>query len=277
MIFNSHTHIGDAFIKLKRKYSLEELVAPGGYKHKMLEMADEKIILEGMKRAMDIMEKCGTDVFVDFREGGVEGARLLKKALAEKKLEAIILGRPKEMRYDEEEMDSLLDICQGVGLSSYSDWNEEEIRQIAEHVKKRKKIFALHVSEARRENIHEILELKPDFVVHLCKATEDDINEIVKRKIGVVVCPRANEYFGLETPLKILMEKKAIVMLGTDNAMIVKPNIIEEMEYVKRKYELEEKEAFKLISNNPLKMFGEILKKEAYSYRNEIESKRCNG
>ncbi|MCD6331238.1 MAG: amidohydrolase family protein [Thermoplasmata archaeon] len=277
MIFNSHTHIGDAFIKLKRKYSLEGLVAPGGYKHKMLEMADEKIILEGMKRAMDIMEKCGTDVFVDFREGGVEGARLLKKALAEKKLEAIILGRPKEMRYDEEEMDSLIDICQGVGLSSYSDWNEEEIRQIAEHVKKRKKIFALHVSEARRENIHEILELKPDFVVHLCKATEDDINEIVKRKIGVVVCPRANEYFGLEAPLKILMEKKAIVMLGTDNAMIVKPNIIEEMEYVKRKYGLEEKEAFKLISNNPLKMFGEILKKEAYSYRNEIESKRCNG
>ena len=277
MIFNCHTHIGDAFIELKRKYSLEELVAPGGYKHRMLEMADEKIVMDGMKEAIDVMEKCRTDVFVDFREGGIKGVRLLKKALAGKKLKAIILGRPKEMKYDEEEMDRLLDICQGVGLSSYSDWAEEEIRQIAEHVKKRKKIFALHVSEAEREDIQKILELKPDFVVHLCKATEDDINEIIKRKIGVVICPRANEYFGLEAPLKILMEKKAIVMLGTDNAMIVKPDIVEEMEYVKRKYGLEEKEAFKLISNNPLKIFGEILKKEAYSYRNEIESQRCNG
>ena len=50
MIFNCHTHIGDAIIELKRKYSLEELVAPGGYKHRMLEMADEKIVMDGMKK-----------------------------------------------------------------------------------------------------------------------------------------------------------------------------------------------------------------------------------
>ena len=40
---------------------------------------------------------------------------------------------------------------------------------------------------------------------------------------------------------------------------------------------IRKEEAFKMISKNPSKFFGEILKKEAYSYRNEIESQRCNG
>jgi len=265
MIFNCHTHIGDAFIKLKKKYSLEELVAPNGYKHYMLNKAKEEEILMGMDKAIEIMERCNTDVFIDFREGGIKGVKILKKALEGKKIKAIILARPEKMEYSEKEIEKLLEISHGIGLSSYSDWGEDEIKLIAEHIKARKKIFAMHASEGKREDIGKILDLKPDFLVHLCRATEDDINEIVRKGIGIVVCPRANAYFGLKPPLKILMEKKAIVMLGTDNAMIVKPNIIEEMEYTVKNFGIRKEEAFKMISKNPSKFFGEILKNHVYS------------
>ncbi len=267
MIFNCHTHIGDAFIELpQKKFSVYELVAPpDGLKHKMLEKASKTEILNGMKRAVRIMEGCGTDIFIDFREGGIEGIELLKEAIRDSKIKAIILARPKNMKYDEEEMEKLLDMSHGIGISSIADWNFEELEMIVNHVKDRKKIFAMHASEDKREDIDKILDLEPHFLVHLCKATEEDINEVAKKKIGVVVCPRANKFFGLKPPISLLLEKNVSVMLGTDNAMIVKPNIIEEMKFLVKNYGVEKNIAIKMISNTPLKIFGEILKNHVYS------------
>ncbi|HEC88180.1 MAG TPA: hypothetical protein ENI52_02570 [Thermoplasmata archaeon] len=267
MIFNCHTHIGDAFIKLPdRKFSLEELVAPPhGYKHVLMRKADNSKIMEGMEKAIEIMENCKTNVFIDFREGGIEGVNLLLEILKNKNLDAIILSRPYGMEYNEKEIDKLLDISDGIGLSSIFDWEFEEIMAISNHVEERGKIFALHASESRREDINKILDLKPYFLVHLCNANEEDINEVAKKKIGVVICPRANEFFGLSPPLNLMIEKRIDVMLGTDNAMIVKPDIIEEMNFMMKKFDIEKKEAVKMISKTPSKFFGEILKNRVYS------------
>ncbi|HEC75707.1 MAG TPA: hypothetical protein ENI33_00405 [Thermoplasmatales archaeon] len=267
MIFNCHTHIGDAFIKLPdRKFSIEELVAPPyGYKHVLMRKVGNSKIMKGMEKAVEIMKNCGTNVFIDFREGGVKGVKLLLEILKNKNLEAIILGRPYNMEYNEKEIDEILDISDGIGLSSISDWKFEEIVAISNHVEERGKIFALHASESRREDINKILDLKPNFLVHLCKADEENINEVAKKKIGVVVCPRANGFFGLSPPLNLMMEKRIDVMLGTDNAMIVEPDIIEEMNFLIKKFDIEKKEAFKMISKTPSKFFGEILKNRVHS------------
>lgn len=267
MIFNCHTHIGDAFIKLpNKKFSVEELVAPPyGYKHVLMRKADDSEIMQGMEKAIDVMEKCGTDIFVDFREGGIKGVKILLEVLKNKNLKAIILGRPYEMEYKEKEIDELLDFTDGIGISAISDWKFEEIFAVSNHVKEKGKIFALHASESRREDIEKILDLKPDFLIHLCKANEEDIKEIAKKKIGVVVCPRANEFFGLSPPLNLMREKKIEIMLGTDNAMIVEPDIFQEINFLVKKFDVEMEEAIKMVSKTPSKFFGEILKNRMHS------------
>ncbi|OYT59069.1 hypothetical protein B6U81_06715 [Thermoplasmatales archaeon ex4484_30] len=267
MIFNCHTHIGDAFVSLpKGKWSVEELFTPPhGLKHRMLSKASEQIIIDGMKKAIDIMEKCGTSVFIDFREGGVDGVKMLIEAVKGRKIFPIILARPKELEYDEREVDELLSTADGIGISSIYDWNEEDVKMLAEHTHEKRKIFALHASEIRREDIEKIIELKPKFVVHLCRANEDDIKRIADKGIGVVICPRANSFFNLKPPVEYLLEYKVKVMLGTDNAMIVKPDIIEEMNFLIKNFNVPEEKAIDMIEKNPTNFFEEILKKMLHS------------
>ena len=159
----------------------------------------------------------------------------------------------------------MLDYSHGIGISSISDWNYEELSLISSHVNERKKIFAIHASENKRENIQKILDLKPRFVVHLCSATDEDITDVAKEKIGVVVCPRANLFFGLQPPIDMLLKKKIPVMLGTDNAMIVKPDIFKEVDFLIKNYDINQNTVLKMISDTPTKIFEEILKKHAYS------------
>jgi len=257
---NSHTHIGDAFIKLpKRRYSIEELVAPpNGYKHGMLEKASREEIIEGMKKAIEIMEKVNTKAFVDFREGGIEGIKMLHEALKDKKLKAIILGRPKEMKYDENEIKRILSISHGIGLSSIYDW-DKSIEKIAEDVHSSNKIFAIHVSEARRENIDEVIKLKPYFIVHMCKASPKDIEKIAEENIPVVVCPRANAFFGLKPKVELMLKHGIKLMLGTDNAMIVKPDILKEMDFLIKNFGVKQEDAIKMVTSNPENVFKEFL------------------
>ena len=255
-IFNCHTHIGDAFIHIdkSKKWSVEELVAPPhGIKHLLLKKASEEEIMNGMEKAMKIMKSCGTTHFCDFREGGIKGVELIKKVLNE--INAIILGRPVEHIYDKEEIDGILKISNGIGVSSISDWDFWELRKVAEHVHKKKKIFALHASEVVREDINAILDLKPTFVVHMSKANDSDLEIIANEKIPVVVCPRSNAFFGIKTNVKGMLGKGVKLMLGTDNAMITPPNIIEEVTYLVKNFNVNLKDAWSMITRIPEETF----------------------
>jgi len=259
-LINSHTHIGDFFIKLpEKKYSVEELVAPVyGYKHRMLDSAGRKEIVEGMKKAIHIMENAGTFAFIDFREGGVKGIEMLREAITGKKIKAIIMGRPEKMQYNKDEIDKILSISHGIGLSSISDW-DDDIEKIAEHVHRKRKMFAIHASEAKRENIDEILSLNPHFLIHLSMASEKDIEKVAEENIPVVVCPRSNAFFGLRPKIEMMMEYGITIMLGTDNAMIVEPDIRKEMDYVAKNFEISDKNLFDMVSRNPKKIIKEFL------------------
>ena len=234
---NAHTHVGDSFLRkknIKLPRNVEELVAPpNGLKHRLLEKASEKEIIDGMKISIDEMMGAGTSYFCDFREDGINGVYQLRNALKNKKIGSIILSRPQQMSYDKNEVELLLKNSLGIGLSSISDWEYSEIEKIAKHAKREKKIFALHTSEAVREDIDLILDLKPDFLVHMVSATESDLTHVKDENIPVVICPRSNAFFNLKMNLKLMKKARVDLMLGTDNAMLNTPNVLEELRYLK--------------------------------------------
>jgi len=237
---NAHTHIGDSFIK-KRKIKLpknvEELVKPpNGLKHRLLKETKEKEIVKGMKDSINVMFNSGVTKFCDFRESGLEGILELKKAMVNKKVSAIILSRPLELKYDSAELEILLNNSDGIGLSSISDWDLFELKKISNHVKKRNKLFAIHASEIIRENIDDILDLKPDFLVHMVKATESDLTRVKDNKTPIVLCPRSNAFYGLKPNIKLMKKVGIKIMFGTDNSMLHTPNILDEIKFVKNHY-----------------------------------------
>ena len=234
---NAHTHIGDSFIRkkdIKLPKNVEELVAPThGLKHRLLNEASDEEIIDGIKDSLDIMIKTGTSHFCDFRENGIRGINQLKNALKNKTISPLILSRPKQLKYDKDEIEPLLENSQGMGLSSISDWEYSELMKVAKHVKKRKKIFGIHASERTREDLDLILDLKPDFLVHLIYAKDNDLERVKDSNIPVVICPRSNMFYGLKPNLKLLKKHEVDLVIGTDNAMLTPPNILDEIKYLK--------------------------------------------
>jgi len=259
---NSHTHIGDSFIKDKKielPKNVEDLVAPpNGLKHKLLRTASKEELINGMEKSiLDMIEK-GTSCFCDFRENGVNGISLLKTALKnKKKIRPIILSRPLELIYDKDEINQLLSISQGVGLSSISDWEYSEIEKIAKNAKRKGKIVSLHASEVFREDIDLILDLKPDFLIHMIKATESDLLRLKEENIPVVICPRSNSYYNLKIDLKLMKKIGITLMLGTDNSMLNSPNVLDELKFIlklSKIFNLEE--LLKMITITPRKVLN---------------------
>jgi cytosine/adenosine deaminase-related metal-dependent hydrolase len=234
---NAHTHIGDSFItnkNIKIPKNVEELVAPpNGLKHRLLKEATDDEIIDGMEESISFMIKSGTNHFCDFRENGILGTSQLKTALEYWKISATILSRPDELIYDKNEVDLLLKNSDGIGLSAISDWEYSELKKVSDHTKKKQKIFAIHASERIREDIDLILDLKPDFLVHMIKATKSDLERVKDNNIPIVLCPRSNVFYGLKADFELFKEVGIELMLGTDNAMISSPNVLDELLYLK--------------------------------------------
>ncbi len=255
---NAHTHIGDSFIRekeIKLPRDVVKLVAPpNGLKHKLLKETPEDEIINGMKTSINTMIKSGISFFCDFREDGNNGLNQLKKALKNKKISSIILSRPQKMVYDKNEINLLLKNSSGIGLSSISDWDYSEIIKTSKHTKREKKIFALHASETIRENIDLILDLKPDFLIHMISATKSDLSRVIDENIPIVICPRSNVFFSLKVNIQQMKNTGVELMLGTDNAMINTPNVLEELIYLKNTTNIfSTQELFNMITYTPRK------------------------
>jgi len=235
---NSHTHIGDSFIKKKKvklPHNLRDLVEPpNGLKHRLLKDSSEQEIIEGMEDSIDLMIKNGTKYFCDFRENGIMGICQLKTALQFWKISSFILSRPDDLSYNKNEMDILLKNSDGIGLSAISDWGYSDIKKISKHTKIKKKIFAFHASERIREDIDQVLDLRPDFLVHMIKATKSDLIRVKESNIPIVLCPRSNMFYGLKPNITLMKKVGVKIMLGTDNAMLNTPDVLDELRQLKK-------------------------------------------
>jgi len=220
---NAHVHLGDAVAQDLGVYeSLERRVGPGGIKFSVLRER-EKELPQGIRTALREMLASGTTAFCDFREGGVEGVKLLHSLV--ESLEAVILGRP-----NGDDVDELLEVCEGIGISGTADYPEEELRDIARAVKRRGKLLGIHVAEVA-DDVEKALKLEPSFMVHLTRASEDSLALLREAKVPVVLCPRANAILGAGIPrLKELMMEN-LTALGTDNVMVNSLSMFREMEF----------------------------------------------
>ncbi|WP_456419530.1 amidohydrolase family protein [Methanocaldococcus infernus] len=261
-IFNLHTHIADNCIKdVGINKSLDELVKPpNGLKHKYLSKLSREEIKEAIKEGIKELINFGNRVFCDFREGGVEGVKLLKECLSDD-IKAVILGRP---TYKGERV---LDLSDGYGLSGANEYEDEELRELYKECKRKNKIFSIHAAEHKgalelslkkygMTEIERLINLKvvPDFIIHGTHLTEEDSYLIEKYEIPVVLCVRSNLYYNVGLP--DLEKIKSIKTLGTDNFMANHPSIFREMEFIYKFYHLEPKEIFRMATINGAKILN---------------------
>ena len=226
---NSHTHVGDTFAYPAPKGAVEDIVGPGGYKHRMLAEASASQKVAGMQASLEIMFNTGTCAFMDFREEGREGVDCLLSALEGSPLEAKVLGRPRGMDSAAEDIDSILEIADGLAFSSVSDWPMDVLAKASAKCRSAGKTFSLHASESEREDIDTVLGLRPSFLVHMTSASDDDIAACSEAQVPIVVCPTSNSHFGLAPDIPRMLDAGVEVAIGTDNAMICTPDMTREV------------------------------------------------
>ena len=146
---------------------------------------------------------------------------------------------------------NVLQVADGLGISSANENSDESLKQYKELLQKKnnnkkrqskKLLMAIHAAESQNTNdfsrskteVVRIMQyLKPDIIVHMTNATDDDISIVAKKRIGVIVCPRANGILGVGIPKVAKMLKYGcIVGIGTDNVMLNSPDIFREMDYL---------------------------------------------
>ena len=230
---NGHTHLGDSIsVREPPAGPVARLVRPpNGYKFRLLASASRATKLRGLRGAFARMARDGVAATIDFREEGVDGVRLFRTAANGTGVRAVVLGRPLRRPVDPQELNALLSVADGVGLSSALEESLETRRTIARACRRLGKRYGLHASEARREPPDTFLHPRPDLVVHLAKATDDDLEAVRDAKVSVAVCPRSNALFGRQPDLRAMERLGLSVLLGTDNAMFHAPSIWRELEF----------------------------------------------
>jgi len=229
---NAHTHVADAIIREELTGTLEDIVAPPrGLKHRVLAAAKDEDVVQAMRGMVGAMARTGVGGFWDFREGGLPGVRLLLRAALGEPVAPRVFGRPARIEYRRDEVDAILRVADGIGISSALDWPRDDVEKLAAHVHRAGKLFATHCSERVREEIDDVLDLRPAFLVHMLEATDADLERTADAGVAIVSCPRSNVFFGKVPDLPRFLGHGLTVLLGTDNAMVNSPSILREMEF----------------------------------------------
>ena len=284
---NSHTHIADSIGKdITLNSTVNQKIHPMfGIKSKILKNTSNEYLSTFMKNTCHSMIQKGITTFVDFREGGLDGAILLKKVVDDLPIRTILLGRldfhqstseiKKNSPFPKEkirELPSLLKICDGIGISGANEHSTSVLHSYS----KTKKLRAIHSSETiesvqkskritgKSETLR-ALSLKPDFLIHMTHASKKDLDVTSKKTRGIIICPRANSSLSEGIPdIEKMQNAGCLLGLGTDNVMINSPDMFREMDYLWKvtmgikKKRIDPKEILKMATVNA----GKILKKE---------------
>jgi cytosine/adenosine deaminase-related metal-dependent hydrolase len=230
---NAHTHLGDAaFGREPPPGPVSRLVAPpNGVKFRHLAETEPAVKEAAMRRALQRSAAEGVGAVVDFREEGRAGAELLRRAARGSPVRVVLLGRPVRRPIDPKELSGLLEVADGVGLSSAREEDRAARERVARACRARGRRFALHASEVVRERPEDYLRPRPDLLVHMFRATPDDLAQVASEGIPVAICPRSNALFGHVPDLARLDRAGIDFLLGTDNAMFSAPSMFRELEF----------------------------------------------
>ncbi|MBR5954124.1 MAG: amidohydrolase family protein [Methanobrevibacter sp.] len=249
---NGHTHIGDSIIRDEGYgLSLGEMVKPpNGVKHRALASAEDEEIIEAMKSSMWDMLESGTTHFIDYREGGIKGVKLLREASKDIPITPIILGRDDSFYGDDPDLSKvksqirkLLKVADGIAPSGFGEITDEVAHIIVEECRKEGKISSIHVAESESTQIESLglfdkteiergVDSKFDQLVHCTNPKNNDLDLIKNSDANVVVCPRANATLNVGVaPLNEMLNLGLNPILGTDNLMLNSPNMFRELEF----------------------------------------------
>ena len=249
---NGHIHIGDSIIKDEGYgLTLSEMVKPpNGVKHIALANASDDELKEAMKKSMMEMIDSGTTHFIDYREGGIKGVKLLKEASKDLPIKPIILGRDDSFYGDDPDLgkvkkaiQKLLKVADGIAPSGFGEITSEVANLITQECSKQGKISSIHVAESESNQIESLNNdkltevakgVKNNFnqLVHLTNPKADDLDQVSKSAQNVVVCPRANATLNVGVaPLNKMLDLNIKPLLGTDNVMLNSPNMLRELEF----------------------------------------------
>ena len=249
---NGHVHIGDSIIKDEGYgLSLSEMVKPPhGVKHVALSNAGDDELVEAMKSTMWEMVESGTTHFIDYREGGIKGVKLLKEASKGIPIKPIILARDDSFYGDDPDLSKvkiairkLLKIADGIAPSGFGEITDEVAQLIVEECVRKDKISSIHVAESESNQIESLNNyglseiengVKSNFnqLVHLTNPKGKDLQSVSTSGQNVVVCPRANATLNVGVPpLNKIIDLGIKPLLGTDNIMLNSPNMLKELEF----------------------------------------------
>lgn len=265
-LINSHIHIGDSFAKEQGfNKSLKEAVAPpNGIKHLLLKQTPKEEKIKGIKKAIQEITSNGITFFIDFREGGVDGLKILYEFIErEKIIDSFILGRYRE----KEEIKKIFKLADGVGLPSYKGIHPKVKKILRKCKETTGKIVACHVAELRRNSslINQIFNDNiVDIFIHGTHFIEKDLKLLAQKNKALILCPRCNGYFGAGfPPINNILKLKIPLAIGTDNIMANSPDLFEELRYLYRilrvidkNIKVTGKDLLKMVTINAAKIFN---------------------
>ena len=249
---NGHMHIGDSIIKDEGYgLSLSEMVKPpDGVKHKALADADDDELIEAMRLSMRDMVESGTTHFIDYREGGIKGVKLLKKASEGIPIKPVILGRDDSFYGDDPDLSKvkiairkLLKVADGIAPSGFGEITDDVANLIVSECKKQGKISSIHVAESennQRESLNNFdkteigrgVDCGFNQLVHLTNPKNNDLKLVLNSNTNCVVCPRANATLNVGVArLNQMIGMGIKPILGTDNVMLNAPDMLNELEF----------------------------------------------
>lgn len=274
---NAHTHIGDTIIKDEGDgLSIGEIVRPpNGIKHLALEAASDETLRSAMKESMWQMHDLGISHFMDYREGGLHGVKLLRKASEDIPIKPIILGRDGSFYGEDPNMHEvkvavrkLLKHADGIGLSGFGEIETEVAELICRKCAEAGKISSIHVAESEGvqfDSLEKCGKTEPqrayeagfNQIVHMANPKNDDIENLALSNSSLTICPRSNGALNVGiNPLKEILDKGEKPLIGTDNIMLNSPNMFRELEFTlkimkaySRSY-ISPKDIFKLATTN---------------------------
>ena len=250
---NAHTHIGDSIAKeAGAGLSLDELVAPpDGLKHRLLRAASHEEKVAAMARSLRYMESTGTGTVIEFREGGVDGVRAIRDALAgagvehgHRAIRAVVLGRDDP---------DVLPLADGYGASGARDGEFESVRNATRDAGK---LFGIHAGERDADDVDAAMDLDPEFLVHMVHAEPHHMDRLADRETPVVVCPRSNLVTNVGVPPIAELAERTTVALGTDNVMLDSPSMFREMEFAAKLSDLPAREILRMATVNGARIAG---------------------
>ncbi|MEX0763580.1 MAG: amidohydrolase family protein [Nitrosopumilaceae archaeon] len=252
---NAHTHVGDSIAKdIGIEYGVDEKIHPiMGFKQKVLRNSKPSHLASFVRNSCLSMIKKGITTFVDFREGGLDGVELLRKAVHGLPIRSIILGRIdyyQDLRSikknipipapKKDELTRLLQKCDGLGISGPNE-NSDSMLKYYSNIKKIRAIHSAETTESceiskkttGKTETQRALLLKPHFLIHMTHASKKDLLLVAKHKTSIVVCPRANAALAEGIPdVNLMMKTGCNITIGTDNVMINSPDMFREMDYL---------------------------------------------